>query len=114
MALTATYLNCSLKPSPASSSTDALLGLFQGELAAAGVQPTGDTVRVVDQDAKPGTSHDEGAGDAWPDVEARIMDAQILVFGTPIWLGHPASTTQRVLERLDAFVSETDDRGQMP
>ena len=36
------------------------------------------------------------------------------MLATPIWLGHPASTTQRALERLDAFISETDERGQMP
>jgi hypothetical protein len=29
-------------------------------------------------------------------------------------MGHPSSHAQRVLERLDAFISETDERGQMP
>jgi multimeric flavodoxin WrbA len=109
---TATLLNCTLKPSPADSSTDALLDLFDDELKAAGYDTQ--RVRVADHDVKPGVSHDEGDGDQWPSIEEQVMDADLLVFATPIWLGHPASTAQRVLERLDAFISETDDRGQMP
>jgi len=37
-----------------------------------------------------------------------------LIFGTPIWLGQPSSLAKRVLERMDAFFSETDDAGRMP
>lgn len=107
-----TSLSCTLKPSPAVSSTDVLLGLFEDELADAGYD-TG-RVRVVDHDVKPGVSHDEGDGDAWPGIEAQVMAADVLVIGTPIWMGHPSSIAARVLERLDAFIAETDDRGQMP
>src|SRR3546814_7716715 len=38
----------------------------------------------------------------------------MLVFGTPVWLGQPSSIAKRVLERMDAFLSETDDQGRMP
>lgn len=113
MDLRATLLNCTLEPSPAASSTDAMLGLFREELTARGVT-VGDTIRIVDHHVAPGVSHDEGDGDEWPAIEEQILAAQLLVFGTPIWVGHPASTAQRVIERLDAFISETDDRGQMP
>lgn len=41
------------------------------------------------------------------------MDADILVFGTPIWLGQPSSIAKRVTERMDAFLGETDDQGRM-
>jgi multimeric flavodoxin WrbA len=34
------------------------------------------------------------------------------VFATPTWLGHMSSVAQRVLERLDAELSETDDAGR--
>jgi multimeric flavodoxin WrbA len=112
MDLTATFVNCTLKPSPAPSSTDTMLGLFRSALAEEGV--SGETVRIVDHDVAPGVSHDEGDGDGWPAIRDQIMEASILVLATPIWLGHPASVVQRVLERLDAFISETDDRGQMP
>ncbi|MCB1014847.1 MAG: NAD(P)H-dependent oxidoreductase [Acidimicrobiales bacterium] len=113
MDLRACLLNCTLKPSPAASSTDAMLGLFREGLTSQGVT-VGDTLRIVDHRVAPGVSHDEGGGDEWPSIEEQILAAQILVFGTPIWVGHPASTAQRVVERLDAFISETDDRGQMP
>lgn len=48
-----------------------------------------------------------------PELRQRVLDADILVLATPIWLGHPSSICQRVLERLDAELSETDDEGRM-
>ena len=113
MEITAAYLNCTLKRSPAPSSTDKMLDLFRSELLDADVSG-GPGVRIVDHQVATGVSHDEGDGDAWPALREQILGAQILVFGTPIWMGHPASPAQQVLERLDAFISETDDRGQMP
>jgi len=49
-----------------------------------------------------------------PTLRAKIIAADILVLGTPIWLGQPSSVAKRVLERLDAFLSETDERKRMP
>lgn len=69
--------------------------------------------RIVDLDVRPGVTADEGDGDSWPAVRQRILDADLFVLATPIWLGHPASPAQRVLERLDAFLTDIDDRGQM-
>jgi multimeric flavodoxin WrbA len=57
---------------------------------------------------------DEGAGDDWPELRRRILAADVFILGTPIWLGHPSSICQRVMERLDAFLGETDDAGRMP
>ncbi|HET8931695.1 MAG TPA: NAD(P)H-dependent oxidoreductase [Acidimicrobiales bacterium] len=71
------------------------------------------TVRVVDLNILPGVTSDEGPGDDWPDLRRRILDADILVVGTPIWLGQPSSVIKRVLERMDAFLGETDDDGRM-
>lgn len=112
MALTAIALNCSLKKSGNTSSTDKLLGEVLAELGRHGVG--GDIIRVVDLDIKPGVSSDEGDGDDWPKVRQRIMDADIVVLGTPIWLGQPSSVAKRVLERMDAFLGETDERSRMP
>lgn len=72
------------------------------------------TLRMADHDIKPGVTSDEGEGDAWPDLRSRILAAEILVFGTPIWLGQPSSIAKRVLERMDAFLDETDSAGRMP
>lgn len=50
---------------------------------------------------------------AWPEIRDTIMGCDILVLSTPIWLGHPSSLAQRVLERLDAELGESDDEGRM-
>jgi multimeric flavodoxin WrbA len=74
----------------------------------------GEPIRIADYDVKPGVTSDEGAGDDWPQLRERILAADILVFGTPIWLGQASSIAKRVLERMDAFLGETDDKGRMP
>jgi multimeric flavodoxin WrbA len=112
MALTALALNCTLKRGGATSSTDKLLKEVLQELKPLGV--TGDIVKVVDLDIKAGVSSDEGDGDDWPELRRKILGADIVILGTPIWLGQPSSVAKRVLERMDAFLEETDDRGRMP
>ncbi len=103
-------LGCTLKPSPAASSSDLIAGqlldLFRGHGAA------GELVRVVDHDVKPGVEADMGDGDAWPALRRKVHDADILLVATPTWMGHMSSVAQRVLERLDAELSETDDQGR--
>src|SRR5215213_5014235 len=108
--LRALALTCSLKPAPEPSSTDKLAGQVLDALAKSGV--TGDLVRVVDHDVKPGVELDMGEGDEWLAIRERLMAADILVFASPTWLGHMSSVAQRVLERLDAELSETDDSGR--
>ena len=105
-------LNCTLKRGGATSSTDKLLQEVLEELKPHGV--TGQIVRVVDLDIKAGVSSDEGDGDDWPELRRKILGADIIILGTPIWLGQPSSVAKRVLERMDAFLEETDDRGRMP
>ena len=114
MPLSATAINCTLKASGGEpSSTDRMIGLIADELRKHDVEVR-DTIRIADHDIKPGVTSDEGPGDAWPDIRRRILDADILIFGTPIWLGQPSSLAKRVVERMDAFFSETDDNGRMP
>ena len=104
-------LNCTLKPAPSESSCELLLGRVLLELRTHGVE--GELLRVVDHDVKPGVLSDEGEGDAWPAIREKILAADILVLGTPIWLGQPSSVCKRVLERLDAFLSEQDEHGRL-
>ncbi|MEO3770406.1 NAD(P)H-dependent oxidoreductase [Micromonospora sp. B9E7] len=107
----ALVLNCTLKPSPAPSSSEQLGREVLAELAAQGVE--GELVRVVDHDVRFGVSTDEGDGDGWPAIRAKLLAAQVLVIATPIWLGQPSSVCKMVLERLDAELSETDDEGRL-
>lgn len=114
MALTACALNCSLAPSgERESSTDVMIGVLRDSFAKHDVT-VGDQIRLADFDIKPGVSSDEGEGDDWPRIREQVLAADILVFGTPIWLGQASSIAKRVLERMDAFLSEADDKGRMP
>lgn len=112
--LTAFALNCTLKGSDATepSSTDKLIADLFAAMRPHGV--AGEVVRVADRSVLPGVTSDEGEGDDWPALRERILGADIFVLGTPIWLGQPSSVAKRVLERLDAFLSETDPRQRMP
>jgi multimeric flavodoxin WrbA len=109
-ALSAVAVNCTLKPSPADSSTDLLLSQVMAALGDHGV--TSETIRIADHDIRAGVETDMGDGDQWPQIRERILAADILVVGTPIWMGHASSNAQRVLERLDAELSETDHAGR--
>jgi multimeric flavodoxin WrbA len=113
--LKAFAVNCSLKPSDRAdqSSTDRLLSDLIGALKPHGVT-AGKPVRVADFDIKPGVLSDMGEGDEWPTLRDKILAADILLLGLPIWMGQPSSIAKRVLERMDAFLSETDDKGRMP
>ena len=112
MALTFFAFNCTLKPSPKQSSTDKLLREIKAEFKKHDVD--GEIVRAVDHNIKPGVTSDEGRGDAWPKLRKRMLAADILVMGTPVWMGQPSSVCKRILERLDAFFDETDDNKRMP
>jgi multimeric flavodoxin WrbA len=103
----ALILNCTLKASPAPSNTQSLAEAVISALQAHGVET--ESVRVVDHDVKPGVSSDEGNGDDWPAIRRKILAAEILIIATPTWLGQPSSVAKRVLERMDAMLSETDD-----
>lgn len=112
MALKALGLNCTLTRSPKPSSSQKLLDQLLNGLARHDVDV--DSVRVVDLDIKPGVSHDEGDGDAWPALRERIMAADILVMVTPIWMGQPSSVSKRVVERMDAILGDIGDDGRYP
>jgi multimeric flavodoxin WrbA len=106
----ALVLNCTLKPSPAVSNTEALVAVVTDALEAEGVET--EQIRLVDLAIKPGVSSDEGPGDDWPEVRERILANEILIVATPTWLGQPSSVAKRALERMDAMLSETDHEGR--
>jgi len=101
-------LNCTLKRSPEPSNTEELARTVIEELEKQGVEVH--TLRVADLQIPPGVETDLGEGDAWPQVHRRLLDSQILVIASPTWVGRPSSLAQRVLERMDAMLSETDDQ----
>jgi multimeric flavodoxin WrbA len=107
-------LNGTLKTSKTgeTSSTDRMIDLLIEGFARHGI--TVETVRLADPQVLPGVTADEGDGDAWPQIREKILAADIVVAGTPVWMGQPSSVIKRALERMDAFISEKDSEGRMP
>jgi multimeric flavodoxin WrbA len=107
--MNALIINCSLKASPEQSNTEALASVLAEEFESNGVDA--EFVRAVDFNILPGVTSDEGDNDAWPSILEKVRAAQILIIATPTWLGQPSSVSKRVLERMDALISETDEDG---
>lgn len=112
MALNVLAFNCSLKSSVTPSSTQKLLAELMAAFAE--YDATGEILRIADFNMKPGVTADEGAGDDWPGLRKRVLACDLLVIGSPIWLGQPSSIAKRVLERMDAFLEERDAMQRMP
>src|SRR5262249_32874997 len=105
----ALILNCTLPTSPEQSSTEALLHVVAMAMRQDEIDV--DVVRVVDHDVQPRVT-DDGVGDAWPGILGLLREAEILVIATPTWPGPTSSVAERVLARMDALISETDDAGR--
>jgi len=106
----AIILSCTLKPSSEHSNSEALADVLTKAFKEEDVET--ELVRLVDHEISPGVTSDEGDGDEWPQIREKIVDAEILIFATPTWLGRPSSVAQRALERMDAMLAEEDDEGR--
>lgn len=109
--LRAVALVCTLRPSPSESSSDLLARQVVEALSQQNVETT--TIRIADHNIATGVAIDMGDGDEWPEIRKQIIDADILLIATPIWMGHTSSVAQKVMERLDAELSETDNQGRL-
>jgi len=116
--LTACFVNCTLKPSPTPSHTQGLMDVSKAIMTAHGV--TIDEFRLVDHAVAPGVYPDmtedvlggKQMVDEWPQLAERVLAADILVVGTPIWLGEKSSVATHLIERLYAMSGQLSDRGQ--
>ncbi|CAN5793834.1 hypothetical protein BH18ACT13_BH18ACT13_13920 [soil metagenome] len=112
--LTALFVNCTLKPSPEQSHTEGLMRISTQIMGLNGV--TVEYVRALDHELAPGVWPDmreHGAErDDWPALYERVQTADILVLGSPIWLGEKSSVCTRVIERLYGNSSILNEQGQ--
>ena len=112
--LKAMYVNCTLKKSPELTHTQGLMDVSIKIMEKEGVQV--DQIRLVDHDVASGVYPDMKEygwkTDEWPQLFERIFDADILVIGTPIWLGEKSSVAQKLIERLYSMSGETNEKGQ--
>lgn len=103
----ALFLSCTLKRSPEPSNSEALASVLKESFENEDVET--ELIRLVDLSIHPGVTSDEGDGDEWPRVHEALLGAEIVVVVTPTWVGRPSSVAQRMIERMDAMIAETDD-----
>jgi multimeric flavodoxin WrbA len=112
MELKALLLNCTIKKSPERSHTQGLMDIVIGHLESMDVEC--ETIRVVDHNVPFGVVSDMGEGDDWPAILEKVLAADILILGMPIWFGVRSSVAQLVIERLDGTYNDTNEVGQYP
>lgn len=112
--LRALFLNCTLKKSPEKSHTRGLIDMSAAIMEANGVST--EIIRAVDHDIAIGVYPDMREHgwdtDEWPEIQKKVMNADILVIGSPIWLGEKSSVASIVIERLYGFSAELNKKGQ--
>jgi multimeric flavodoxin WrbA len=114
--LRALFINTTLKKSSqAASHTEALMRKSMAIMEVNGL--TVDYLRAADHPIAFGVQpdmRDEGfESDAWPETFwPLVAAAEILVIGTPIWLGEESSLCRVIIERLYAHSAQRNDKGQ--
>ncbi len=112
--LKAMYVNCTLKKWPRKSHTQGLIDVSVNIMKKEGVKV--DQIRFVDEEIPVGVFPDMTEygykSDGWPRLFERIFDADILIIGTPIWLGERSSVASKLIERLYAMSGKCNDKGQ--
>lgn len=112
--LRALYINTSLKRKADESHTRLLLNASAGIMQKHGVSV--EHLHLAEHDVPPGvyadmTQHGWPTDD-WPAVWQKVLAADILIVGTPLWLGEESSVCRILIERLYAMSGELNDKGQ--
>lgn len=112
--LKAVSLNCTLKRSPEISNTAGLMDVAETIMRKQGVEVT--HIRVVDHPVAQGVypdMRDHGwEDDAWPELWKMVRAADIIIVGTPIWLGQISAVCKLLIDRLYAMSAKPNDKGQ--
>ncbi|WP_420319071.1 flavodoxin family protein [Ekhidna sp.] len=112
--LSALYINCTLKKSPRQSHTQGLMQVSMDIMEKEGVSI--EYTRFVDHDIPYGVYPDMKEhgynSDEFPVVFKKVMKADILIIGTPIWLGEKSSVATKLIERLYGMSGKQNDKGQ--
>lgn len=110
----ALYVNCTLKKSPRVSHTRGLIDISMKIMEKEGAEA--ECIRLVDHEVAYGVYPDmTGQGvakDEWPELWKKVAEADILIVGTPIWLGEKSSVASKLIERLYAMSGLQNDKGQ--
>jgi multimeric flavodoxin WrbA len=111
MKLRALALNCTLKKSSEVSNTGALIGEVVKIFEKNEVQT--EVITIADYKIGHGiTEKAVNEEDKWPSIFEKVKEADIVLIGSPIWLGEQSSITTQIIERLYGGSSLTNDEGQ--
>lgn len=112
--LKALFINCTLKRSPSVSNTEGLMNVAKAIMDKQGVKT--EVIRAIDHDIATGVYPDMTKQgwevDDWPKIYEKVKAANILVIGSPIWLGDKSSVCTQVIERLYSSSGDLNDKGQ--
>jgi len=112
--LKALFLNTTLKRGKEHSHTGDLMGTSMTIMERNGV--TTELIRVADHQIAfgvyPNMTEHGWDRDDWPAIQDKVMAADILVIGMPIWLGEESSVCRLVIERLYGFSGQLNSKGQ--
>lgn len=111
--LKALFINCSIKKDKTKSHTQILMNKASNIMETQGVKV--ENLYALDYDIAFGMIKDgktEGQKDEWPTIQEKILSADILVIGTPIWLGVKSSVATQVIERMYAYSGDKNEKGQ--
>lgn len=109
----ALFINCSIKTNKAESHTQKLIDKVAGIMTTEGVDV--EQIYALDHQIAFGMIKDgkeDGQQDDWPAIQQKIMEADILVLGSPIWLGVKSSVATLVIERMYAYSGDRNDKDQ--
>jgi multimeric flavodoxin WrbA len=110
----AVYVNATLEREVAQSHTARLLDASASMMRKQDIAV--DTIHLLShsiaQGVYPDMTEHGWQRDDWPALWKRILDAHILVIGTPIWLGEQSSACRVFIERLYGMSGELNDKGQ--
>ncbi len=110
----ALFINTSLKKQASESHTKLLMKASANIMIGEGIDV--DMVHMLDHTIPPGvypdmTEHGWDKDD-WPMLWDKVQAANILVIGTPLWLGEESSVCRVLIERLYGMSGELNDKGQ--
>ncbi|HSX27191.1 MAG TPA: flavodoxin family protein [Patescibacteria group bacterium] len=111
--LKALFINCSIKKDKTQSHTQRLMNRVAGVMKQEGAKV--EQIYALDHKIAFGMVKDgaeNGQPDDWPTIQQKIMTADILVLGTPIWLGVKSSVATLVIERMYAYSGDHNSKDQ--
>lgn len=112
--LRALYINTSLNKDADKSHTRLLLGASAGIMEKQSVAV--EHLHLASHNVPPGVYPDMTEHgwpeDAWPKIWEKVLAADILIIGTPLWLGEESSICRILIERLYAMSGNLNDKGQ--